>query len=990
MKNKQKKFHFPKKIISLVIGGLYLSLSAQTTVAQIGSSSLHGVVALQEQPQAGLEVVAKNIDNGFTFRAVTQADGTYTFNGLRPGNYQIYLQEKSGKNPEPIQLKVGQSLNLDFQLDKATNENNVEEVVVVGSQLEATSVGGEIGTTVSLEQMNKLPQNTRNFLAFADLAPGVQFTQGTDGTTRIKGGAQSANAINVFIDGVGQKNYVLGGGITGQDSSRGNPFPQSAIGQYKIITQNYSAEYDQLSSAAIVAVTASGTNEFHGNVFYDYTDDGMREMRPSEIASNTKVPSKQGQYGISVGGPIIQDKMHFFFAYEAKNTSDPKDVVAGGNVKKEDFPAQFQSQLGGISADFEEDLYFGKLDYLISDEQKIELTAKVRKEVELTSVGNGPNTLSFGTDKKNDETRIDLSHNWRTDSWINDVHLSHEDAAFNPRPHTMGNGIRLTKGDNVAVLNTGGGPDFQNKGQKGWAIQNDFSYLAISNHIIKTGLKFKSVELHAKEQQPYNAQYYYNIENPADKSLYLWDTTPYKVSWGAPLSGIGDGSVTADAKQFGIYIQDDWTANDRLTVNVGVRWDYEESDSFLEYKTPEDVLAGLATSTNIQNSDVNINEYVSTGNNRKAFKDAWQPRLGFTYDLGDDNDAVLFGGVGRAYDRNLFDHLQLEVTKATFPTYDKRFIDSGGCAALSPTCLTWDEQYLTPEGLAQLPGEDRSAGREVFMVNNNLKTPYSDQFSFGVRGSLYEEWKAEVSFSHIESKDGFAWLLANRRDDGNFFVPGTTWEAPWGLGITGFGNTIIGTNGIETKADSLYIKLDKPKEDTIWGATIAYTYTQAKTNRKAGEVFSYDYPNIAAYGMHDANDVPEHRLVISSMLDLPYGIDFAAKLNLQSVETFYGLDCRAGGKHCVIRTFKPDSGGFLGYKQLDVSLSKTFATGTWVNGSDLTLRFDILNLTNAINHDGYQDWFGGAGEQLNPNLGMPTDVLAGPPLTMKLGVSWSW
>ncbi len=987
MKNKQKKSHFQKRIISLIIGGLYLSLSAQTTYAQIGSSSLHGVVVLQEQPQAGLEVVAKNIDNGYTFRAVTQEDGTYTFNGLRPGNYQIYLQEKSGKNPEPIQLRVGQSLNLDFQLDKTTNENNVEEVVVIGSQLENTSVGGEIGTTVSLEQINKLPQNTRNFLAFADLAPGVQFTQGTDGTTKIKGGAQSANAINVFIDGVGQKNYVLTGGITGQDSSRGNPFPQSAIGQYKVITQNYSAEYDQLSSAAIIAVTASGTNEFHGNIFYDYTDDGMREMRPSEIASNKKVPSKQGQYGISVGGPIIQDKMHFFFAYEAKNTSDPKDVVPGNSVKKEDFPAQLQSQIGGISADFKADLYFGKLDYLISDEQKIELTAKVRKENELTNVGNGVNTLSFGTDKKNEETRIDLSHNWRTNNWINDIHLTHEDATYNPRPHTMGNGIKLTTNESAAVLNTGGGEDFQDKGQKGWAIQNDFSYLAISNHIIKTGLKFKSLELHVKEQQPYNAQYSYNI---GGASPYSWDITPYKVAWGAPLAGIGDGSALADVKQFGIYIQDDWTATDRLTVNIGVRWDYEESDSFLNYKTPADVVASLATSLNIQNSDLNINDYVSTGNNRNAFKDAWQPRLGFTYDLGENNDAVLFGGVGRAYDRNLFDHLQLESTKATFPTYDVRFVGAMGCLLPSENCVTWDPQYLTPEGRTQLQTGDKSVGRQVFMVNNNLKTPYSDQVSFGVRGTLSEDWKAEVSLSHIESKDGFAWLLANRHADGNFFAQGATWGPPWTQDIPGFGDIIIGTNGIETKADSLYIKLDKPKQDTSWGATIAYTYTQAKTNRKSGEVFSFDYPNIDAYGMHDANDLPEHRLVISSMLDLPYGIDFAAKLNLQSVETFYGTDCRAGWTDCVYRTFKPDSGGFLGYKQLDVSLSKTFATGTWVNGSDLTLRFDILNLTNAINHEGYQDWFGGQGEPLNPNFAKPTDTLAGPPLTMKLGVSWNW
>ncbi|RYG18632.1 MAG: TonB-dependent receptor, partial [Chitinophagaceae bacterium] len=454
--------HFSKKILTSIICGLSLTVLTQTAGAQIGSSNVHGVVALQEQPQAGLEVIAKNIQNGYTFRAITQKDGTYVFNGLRPGNYQVYLQEKNGKNPEPIELKVGQSVTLDFQLEKSTSADNVEEVLVIGSQLKNTSNGGEVGTTVSLEEISKLPQNTRNFLAFADLAPGVQFTQATDGSTKIKGGAQSANAINVFIDGVGQKNYVLGGGITGQDSSRGNPFPQSAIGQYKVITQNYSAEYDQLSSAAIVAVTASGTNEFHGGLFYDYTDEGMRELRPSEIASSKKVPSKQGQYGFTLGGPIIQDKMHFFFAYESKDNSDPKDMTISSSVT---LPAQYQELVKSSSADFEEDLYFGKLDYLISDEQKIELTAKIRKENELTSIG-GINVLSYGTDKKNDETRIDLSHNWRTDSWINDVHLSYEDATYNPRAHTTQNGIKLVNANGEGILNIGGGEDYQSKGQK--------------------------------------------------------------------------------------------------------------------------------------------------------------------------------------------------------------------------------------------------------------------------------------------------------------------------------------------------------------------------------------------------------------------------------------------------------------------------------------------------------------------------------------------
>jgi hypothetical protein len=154
-------------------------LLTQTAAAQIGSASVQGIIAAQLQPQPGVEVIAKNVDNGYTFRAVTQKDGSYTFKGLAPGKYQIYLQDTTGESPEALVLKVGQSVSLDFNIAKPiTNTDKVDEITIIGSQLKIKSSGGEIGTNVSLEQMNKLPQNTRNFLAFADLAPGVQFNQG--------------------------------------------------------------------------------------------------------------------------------------------------------------------------------------------------------------------------------------------------------------------------------------------------------------------------------------------------------------------------------------------------------------------------------------------------------------------------------------------------------------------------------------------------------------------------------------------------------------------------------------------------------------------------------------------------------------------------------------------------------------------------------------------------------------------------------------------
>src|SRR6185436_7426699 len=98
---------------------------------------------------------------------------------------------------------------------------------------------------------------------------------------------------------------------------------------YKVITSNYKAEYDQVSGAAITAVTKSGTNEFEAGAFMTYTDESFREKTPAEKAAGTgKEGGDSKEYGFSIGGPIIKDKLHFFLTYEAKDFTTPNTVQA--------------------------------------------------------------------------------------------------------------------------------------------------------------------------------------------------------------------------------------------------------------------------------------------------------------------------------------------------------------------------------------------------------------------------------------------------------------------------------------------------------------------------------------------------------------------------------------------------------------------------------------------------------------------------------------
>src|SRR5258708_7864407 len=245
-------------------------LFAAPAMAQMSTSVIRGHVVLGTAPaKAGAQVVATNVAAGYSAHGVTRDDGSYVLTGLPPGSYRIEVSAPGfDQTTQVVTVQVGQTADIDIVV--SGNAARIETITVAGDRLLETKTS-EIAPYVTPRQMERLPQVTRNFLSFADLAPGVAFITQADGSTKLQGGAQASSAVNVFIDGVSQKNYVLQGGITGQDSSRGNPFPQSAIGEYKVITQNYKAEFDQISSAAITAVTRSGTNEFHVDGFWDHS-----------------------------------------------------------------------------------------------------------------------------------------------------------------------------------------------------------------------------------------------------------------------------------------------------------------------------------------------------------------------------------------------------------------------------------------------------------------------------------------------------------------------------------------------------------------------------------------------------------------------------------------------------------------------------------------------------------------------------------------------
>lgn len=976
--------------------------------AQVSGASLRGTV----KAEGGVsQVTVINVETGLRRTTTVAANGGYNFPSLPVGTYRLELTTPNGiRSTDEFTLNVAQNAVLDFDFSQPEIASGAggNAIIVTGSRIRSME-GGEVGTNISQRLIEQLPQNNRNFLAFADLAPGVQFiTNGSD-QSRLQGGALGSNAVNVFIDGVGQKDYVLKNGITGQDSTQGNPFPQLAVGEYRVISSNYKAEFDQVSSVAITAITKSGTNDFHGEGFIDFTNQDLRDARPTELFGNSpgKIRTKDIQFGGALGGPIVKDVLHFFVTYEGKRRTTPRDVNPGLDLPVSFFPTKYQGAFGPANETFNENLYFGKLNFTPTANDLFEFSVKYRDESG-EQFNSGIAAFETRTIAKVEEWRGLARWEHSADTWVNDFKVAYEDVTWGPRPFTMAttqifNAIvpaatpgSTRRGD---ILRVGGGNNFQDKGQSGWTVSDDFTWTGLENHTFKVGVKAKWVKLRTVQKNFLNPLYRFNaLLNGAGT---FNDTIPYQVQFSAPTAG-GDPQITSNNFQFGIYAQDDWDVTDRLTLNLGVRWDYERTPAFLNYVHPANRVAavGPANYPNLINADYDIDDFISTGKERKAFKGAWQPRVGFSYKIDEDGRFTLFGGYGRSYDRTQFDFIQQELTQGvfgdrTFNFYVPGALDTSNLCSPrpSPTCVAWDPIYLTEAGRAQLiANAPAGAGGEMRFINNKLKMPYSDQLSIGVRGQ-FDLLELEAGYSHIESKDGFAYLLGNRRPDGTFFtynnagVPGS----PFGISPAPFGNMLIGVNGIETSADSAYFKLVKRYTPASpWSLDATYTYTEAEENRQFGEVFSLDYPSMDDYPVTRSSGVRKHRLVMAGTVDMPMGLTLSGKFQIASpawLKSFVNLPAPTGSPagtpqtRSVVAVETEGNGDRWGFRQMDIALTKYIPIGFPNDEARLRLRVDIINLFNDRNYNGFSAVTG------LRNTSLATD---GPPRTIKLSAGFSF
>lgn len=303
------------RITIITFGALFLSF--QQSYAQQTNATIKGKVSdAFGESLMGASIIVKNTATGFTSGSVTNENGNYKIQQLPLGGpYAVTVQflgfQKSTQ--QGFMLNLSDALTVDFILQESAI--NLGEVVISTNGLSKRIRQLGASTKIGENQIKNLPTEGRNFTRLTSLSP-------LQGGGSINLGGQRRTSTNVTIDGVNFRNTLTAGEI-----GRG-PYTisQEAIREFEVSTNDYDVSQGRQGGGAITSVTKSGTNEFEGSTFFYHRADDLQSKFTIQ-GEEREADFYNSQYGVSLGGPLVKDKLHFFFVYERQDAGDPQFIA---------------------------------------------------------------------------------------------------------------------------------------------------------------------------------------------------------------------------------------------------------------------------------------------------------------------------------------------------------------------------------------------------------------------------------------------------------------------------------------------------------------------------------------------------------------------------------------------------------------------------------------------------------------------------------------
>jgi hypothetical protein len=924
------------RTVSLGLVWCWLALAAVVTAQTTTGTILGEVRDTTGGALPGVNIVVINQANGAKREVVSDELGSYRVSALPPGVYTITATLSGFKEVTrtDVRLPINSQVAVPIALEVA---GLAENVTVTASAPLIDTTEQVVRTLVDTRQIESLPLKTRDFLDLTLLAPGVVSDQGSASggqTDSISFGGMSEGYKSVWLEGVDFNDEVTGGGTSLSSATR-IALASEAIQEFQVMANSYSAEFGRSASGAINIVTKSGGNAVHGSGFYFRRDDAFE--KPNYFAEIVP-PFGIQQYGATVGGPVRQNKLFYFGSWERRKNERSVQVNIPVSI------LDFARSLGydtrtDVPVTTNENNYFLKGTYLAHANHSVNATYMYDRRSLFNQQVGGNSAGDHGYDDERSAWFFvgNLTSVLRTNT-VNElrVSVSHQaldrvlPAGSTSRPEIRFPTVQFGRASNVP----------QGRTQDNYILTNatTMHFVGKGAHDLKFGFEMNIVPTTSTINQSFNGLF----EFLADRPVTAGDpsTLPFRFTQGIELRG-ELAALTRDVNIYSVFINDQWQPASNLTVNLGLRYDWQRWRGDLN---GQDIPA-----------DVSVEEFWIRqitgdlrGQNFKAAPndmDNIGPRIGLTWDPMRDARLVVRAGYGIYYDQITTTTLRSVV--AGYPGFiTSQIANDSRSGARIPN------DFFPNLPTAPLP---ESVGTAFNIASRDAESPFTHQMTAGFTQQVASNYALSGDYIYMRGEHFPITTNPNARlADGTFpLIPNGT-------------RLVLYDDRAPMRIHQAQIRLQKRFTGGL-GFLLGYTLGSAETIANNGTV-SDSFDLMADWGP-TSNDV-RHRVVGNVIYELPFGVQVGGIISANSAPPYNittGSDANRDGNN----NDRPDGEDFNSARgdsffQADMRISKKVAFRR-LTGEVLWEMFNVFNTVNFNNYQGNQASLPGV-----TNTGIPT------------------
>lgn len=886
----------------IVAGVLLLASTALTVEAQMPSGTINGRVT----DPAGAVMISAQVDatneaTNASRETVTNSDGLYVFANLDPGSYRVEIKAAGFAAHEFKQVIV--------QAGRATTVDAELKIEAVGTSVKVSSSTASVELTQSMIQgqvtsttIESIPLNGRNFLELAYLVPGNRpapnFDPTKTNTLEVSSDGSVGRGGNITVDGGDNNDEVVGGTLSN--------FPQDSIQEFQIATARFTAEVGRSGNSIINIVTKSGSNEYHGSLF-DYERNRHLQALPYTFDRDLPTPPfDREQFGGSVGGPIKSDKAWWFASAEYRNQNaaiQTGERQYGANPSEDTILNTF------APAPLREALVSSRVDFQLDPSSAWMARYSFDRSTDTNQASAASVTpLSTATERQNSLNRFNsLVAGWTktiSSTKANNV-IFHFDTFLNlipefpnSSPTTFPNGLAST--NELIFPDIADGVNFnvpQATHLNRYQVGDTFTW-ALGKHTLHWGGEYQyakafgEINVFGSGSVMLTSDFGFADLNGDGVINDLDIPIAVSIKSAAPIQPVPIPNIINSYIAF--FAQDDWRVTRNLTLNLGLRWDFDTdaTGTASAYGPCPNLTSPPTVACSWVANVIDLHHHPD--------KRDFGPRVGFAYDPFGRGKTVIRGGFGIYYDRIVFEVPGYQRVQDDRALTINEFGGSACTFPGDPMAPSLNTCFFGIPGTTFAPGSPtlanpfsgprQAGGVGIIVDDENTHHPLFQQTSLGVQQQWGSRWTVSADGLYVFGQRQLIaqYLRSTTSTSPYISCPGNNVPCTVSDPLTGISDQVtVATSNAHSWYDALLVNVQhRPVRvgPVTYLFNASYTFSKTLDYSDDDQVPSYttvENVNLIegtvgphtekGYGASDET----HRLTLYGLLQMPWGFSLA-------------------------------------------------------------------------------------------------------------------